>query len=51
MFAVYHNMSWVLKVERQAYNNEEMWKKLGIPNLRMQKVMAHFRFWVKKKTL
>jgi hypothetical protein len=38
----FHNMSWVLKVERQAYNNEKMWKNLGIPNLRMQKVTADF---------
>jgi hypothetical protein len=30
-------------VERQAYNIEEMWKKLGIPNLGMQKVTADFR--------
>ncbi len=38
----FHNMSWVLKVERQAYNNEEMWKKMGIEKLRMQKVTADF---------
>jgi hypothetical protein len=38
----FHNMSSVLKVERQAYNNEEMWKNLGIPNFRMQKITADF---------
>ncbi len=38
----FHNVSWVLKVEWQAYNNEEMWKILGIPKIRMQKVTADF---------
>jgi hypothetical protein len=35
-------MSRVLKVEPQAYNNEEMSKNLGIPNLRILQVTADF---------